>query len=87
MRCKTVFISVLLLLSMPLFADDNVKLAERAEVADAITVFDMWVEQHIANRAVPGLSIAVVSEQEIVWAHGYGYSDLEKEDAATPCTG
>ena len=86
MRWKSVLVSTLLLMSMPLFAGDEVKLQERPEVADAIRVFDKWVEQHISHRNVPGLSIAVVYDQEIVWAEGYGYSDLETKTPATPAT-
>ena len=86
MRLKSVFVTALLLISMPLFADDEVKLQEQPEVADAIRVFDKWVEQHIAHRNAPGLSIAVVYDQEIVWAEGYGYSDLEENVPATPST-
>jgi CubicO group peptidase (beta-lactamase class C family) len=86
MRLKSVFATVLLLMSMPLAAGDEAKLQEQPEIADAITVFDMWVEQHIAHRGVPGLSIAVVYDQEIVWTKGYGFSDLEKKTPATPST-
>jgi CubicO group peptidase (beta-lactamase class C family) len=86
MRLKSVFVTALLLISMPLLAGDEVKLQEQPEVADAIKVFDMWVEQHIAHRNLPGLSIAVVFDQEIVWAEGYGYSDLDQKTPATPST-
>jgi D-alanyl-D-alanine carboxypeptidase len=87
MRLKSVFVSALLLASMPLFAGDNMKLQEQPDVADAIKVFEKWIEQHVAHRGVPGLSIAVVYDQEIVWAKGYGYSDLEKKTPATSSTG
>jgi len=86
MRLKSVFVTALLLISMPLFAGDEVKLQEQPEVADAIRVFDKWVRQHISDRNVPGLSIAIVYDQEIVWAEGYGYSDLEEKVPATPST-
>jgi CubicO group peptidase (beta-lactamase class C family) len=86
MRWKSVFVSTLLLVSIPLFAGDEVKLQEHAEVADAITVFERWIELHIAHHAIPGLSIAVVHDQEIVWAKGYGFADVENEIPATPST-
>jgi CubicO group peptidase (beta-lactamase class C family) len=86
MRCKTILIPALLLMSTPLFAGDQVELQEHPEVADAIKIFDKWAEQHIAHRNVPGLSIAVVYDQEIVWAKGYGYIDLETKTPSTPAT-
>jgi CubicO group peptidase (beta-lactamase class C family) len=86
MRWKPILVSALLAISVPLVARAEVKLQEQPEVADALTVLDMWIEQHVASRGVPGLSIAVVFDQDIVWAKGYGYSDLEKKIPATPST-
>jgi len=86
MRFKPILVATLMVTLIPLLAGADVKLQERPEVADAISVFDRWVEQHIAHRGVPGLSVAVVLDQEIVWAKGYGYSDLEKKTPTTPST-
>ena len=86
MRFKTILVSALLLMSIPQPARAEGKLADQPEVADAIKVFDMWIVQHIAHRGVPGLSIAVVFDKEIVWSKGYGYSDLEERATATPST-
>ena len=33
---------------------------------------------------IPGMSAAVVQDQELVWAQGFGYADLENQVAATP---
>ncbi len=86
MRFKLILVSALLLTSIPLLAGTEVELRERPEVADALEVLDMWIEQQVAHRNLPGLSIAIVFDQEIVWAKGYGYSDLEKKIPATPAT-
>jgi CubicO group peptidase (beta-lactamase class C family) len=34
----------------------------------------------------PGLSVAVVKDQNVIWSTGYGYADKEKEVKATPET-
>ncbi len=86
MRFKSIFVSALLLTAFPLLARAEVPLQEQPQIADATRVFDLWVEQHIAHRTVPGLSIAVVYDQELVWSKGYGFSDLESETPATPDT-
>jgi len=86
MRWKPVLVSALLLTTIPMLVPAEVKLVERPQVADALEVLDMWIEQHVAHRGVPGLSIAIVLDQEIVWAKGYGYSDLEEKTPATPAT-
>jgi CubicO group peptidase (beta-lactamase class C family) len=86
MRWKPILASALLLTSIPLLAGTEVELRERPEIADAIEVLDLWIEQQVAHRNLPGLSIAIVFDQEIVWTKGYGYADLEKEIPATPST-
>jgi CubicO group peptidase (beta-lactamase class C family) len=86
MRVKLILVTVLLATSVPLVFGTEAPLREQPAIADAITVFDLWVEQHIADRGVPGLSIAVVYDQDLVWSKGYGFADLEKEIPATPST-
>jgi CubicO group peptidase (beta-lactamase class C family) len=86
MRVKHILVTVLLATSVPLVSGAETPLREQPAIADAITVFDLWVEQHIAHRGVPGLSIAVVYDQELVWSKGYGFADLEKIIPAAPST-
>ena len=86
MRWKSIVVSALLLMSIPLLVGAEVKLREQPEVADALEVLDMWIEQQVVHRNLPGLSIAIVFDQEIVWAKGYGYSDVEQKIPATPST-
>lgn len=86
MRLKSVFVSTLLVMSASFAVTSELPLEELPEVADGIAVFERWAEQTITHRSWPGLSIAVVYDQEIVWSEGYGYADLEKKTAATPST-
>ncbi len=86
MSFKPMLASLLMATSIPLLSATELPLREQPQFADAITVFDLWVEQHIAHRGVPGLSIAVVYDQEIVWSKGYGFADLEQKVPATPTT-
>jgi len=53
---------------------------------DALRVFDQWVAARAADREQPGLSIGIVREQELVFAKGYGYADLNNRMPATPQT-
>ena len=86
MRFKSILVSALLVAAIPVLAGAEAPLREQPRMADAIAVFDLWVEQHIAHRGVPGLSVAVVFDQEIVWSKGYGFADLEAQAPATPST-
>src|SRR6184192_3943803 len=45
-----------------------------------------WTAPAVAQREQPGLSIGVVYDQELIWAKGYGYADLERRVPTTPST-
>ena len=57
-----------------------------ADVASNIDLLSAWIEAQIAHRAEPSLSIGIVHDQELVWAHGFGHSDLDNRVAATADT-
>ncbi len=57
-----------------------------ADVASNIELLSAWIEAQMAHRAEPGLSIGIVHDQELVWAHGFGHADLENRVAATADT-
>jgi len=44
------------------------------------------IRKEMAQQQVTGLSIALVDDQKIVWAEGFGYADRAKGVAATPAT-
>src|SRR5438093_11633096 len=49
-------------------------------------VLSAWIEAQVAYRGWPGLSIAVVHDQEILWSRGFGWADLERRAPATADT-
>ncbi len=66
--------------------EDAGSLAQHPEVAAAIKLLDAWIEATVANREQPGLSIGIVYNQELIWAKGYGFADLDNQIPATPST-
>jgi len=56
------------------------------EIEAAVAVFDAWVEHRVAHEELPGVSVGLVYDQDLFWAKGYGYADLEKKTPATPST-
>ena len=57
-----------------------------AAVADAITLLDLWLDEQLVYHQIPGLAIGVVYGQELIWAKGYGMSDLDAGVPMTPST-
>ena len=62
------------------------KLAQKEEVASALRLLEAWIESQVAYRNLPGLSIAIVHDQDIVWSKGFGHADVEKKVPAAPTT-
>jgi len=60
------------------FADENSSNTparkDYAEVVDALRPF---IEQEISDKEIPALSIAIVDDQQIVWAQGFGIADAK----------
>jgi len=61
-------------------------LAGHPRVADAINLLDLWVDAQRAYEQIPGISVAAVYDQELLWSAGFGYADLETLRPATPAT-
>jgi serine beta-lactamase-like protein LACTB len=47
---------------------------------------DGFIRRQVADKGLPALSIALVDDQKIVWAKGYGYSHPAKKTPATADT-
>jgi CubicO group peptidase (beta-lactamase class C family) len=50
----------------------------------ATQLLDAWIESVIDFERLPGLSIAVVHDQEIVYARGFGFRNVDKRLEAAP---
>lgn len=61
-------------------------LDKHASVADAVTLLDLWIKEQMAHQHLPGMSIGIVYDQQLIWAQGYGYADLERKVPATAQT-
>ena len=55
-------------------------------VASDIELLCAWIEARMAYRDEPGLTIGIVHDQELVWARGFGYADVNNQVAATAAT-
>jgi CubicO group peptidase (beta-lactamase class C family) len=60
--------------------------ASAAAVRSAISLLSAWIEAQMAYSGLPGLSIGIVHDQELVWSAGFGRARLEPTLPATPGT-
>jgi CubicO group peptidase (beta-lactamase class C family) len=54
--------------------------------ANRITAFEREADQIRQQLHIPGLSMVIVQDQQVLHARGFGYADLENRVPATPDT-
>ncbi|HLA69580.1 MAG TPA: serine hydrolase domain-containing protein [Bacteroidota bacterium] len=54
----------------------NQRISDNPELQANIRLMEQWVQSQLAYRGLPGLSIGIVYDQELVYARGFGYSNL-----------
>ena len=56
------------------------------ELRAILTEIESDAEQARVKAKIPGMSLVIVYDQEVLLSKGYGYADLEKKIPATPQT-
>ncbi len=76
-------VALALLLVVPAVLRAQAKTAPAAEYAAVVAALDPFIAREVADKRLPALSIALVDDQKLVWARGYGFADLAKKKPAT----
>src|SRR5687767_13657283 len=71
----------LALLASPVFAQPSVPPAELYKAA--VAELEKLIAHEVDDKKLPALSIALVDDQKIVWAAGYGFQDRARKVPAT----
>lgn len=58
----------------------------RPEVRAALDLLAAWIEYRLAYWSLPSIAVAVVHDQELLWARAFGHADVERGIPATPAT-
>lgn len=62
------------------------KLADHPRVRQSVELATVWLDAMRAYNQVPGLSAAIVHDQDVIWSGALGVSDLERHTPATTST-
>jgi len=62
------------------------EIAANPDVAGAVRLYEAWVQGQMLYRDLPGLAVAVVVDQDVVWTKGFGFADRSKPTPVTPRT-
>jgi CubicO group peptidase (beta-lactamase class C family)/D-alanyl-D-alanine dipeptidase len=78
--------SAALLLVAPLAAGGQEVTGPDSRYTTAVAALERYIEHEMKDKAIPGLSIALVDGDRIVWSRGFGWEDAERKVPATPET-
>lgn len=76
--------AVMLWTLAPVAVAQNLALDPR--VKQSLTFLEMWLDGQRVYDQIPGISAAVIHDQEVIWKAGFGNADREHKIAATPET-
>ena len=80
-----VVIALILVTSIPAAAQDK-DVANHPRVKEALELLDIWVEAELGYKRIPGISLAIVLDQDLLWSNGWGYANREEKIPAKPDT-
>lgn len=69
-----------------LFCFQSIGQIKKADYSDILRVVDLWLDAQRDFDRLPGLSVAIVHDQDIIFKKGYGYADVEKKISMKPET-
>jgi CubicO group peptidase (beta-lactamase class C family)/D-alanyl-D-alanine dipeptidase len=72
--------------SRTLADDSSPNIPARKDYAAIVQILKPFVEQEMLEKEIPGLSIAIIDDQQIVWAEGFGVADPHARKPATAAT-
>ena len=76
---------LVVLIFIPIFLFSQ-SIQEDQRVKDALNLVEKWIESQMSYDEIPGISMAIVYKDEIIWKHAMGYSDLEQKTPMTTKT-
>jgi hypothetical protein len=81
---KPLLVTILLLMTMTTVCPIQAQTAQSFD--ERLAVFELVLEEMRQELKIPGMSVALIKDRELVWAKGFGYADLENKVEATEYT-
>ena len=66
--------------------ENRANIAPRKDYVAAVEILERFITHEMADKELPALSIALVDDQQIVWAKGFGFADPKSKTPATAQT-
>jgi CubicO group peptidase (beta-lactamase class C family)/D-alanyl-D-alanine dipeptidase len=82
MRCAFAF----LILTLPFRVVGQETIDPPPRYRDAVRALQAFIAQEVRDKQLPALSVALVDDQQTVWAAGFGFRDPQTKSPATAAT-
>ncbi|NOR34356.1 MAG: serine hydrolase, partial [Bacteroidales bacterium] len=79
---KTTFLSIVL--SMIVLS--GITQDKQTDYSEALKLIEVWLDAQRDYDRVPGMSVIIVDDQEVLWSGAFGMANLENHVKATPST-
>jgi CubicO group peptidase (beta-lactamase class C family) len=76
LRFAAAVIAAALLAATPIAAND---VSQHPRVKQALQLLEIWLDAQRDFEQIPGLSAAIVHDQEVVWKRAFGFADLDRK--------
>lgn len=87
MSCRNAVLGLALALAIPARGADATRpVGDDPRVRQALRLLEAWADASQAYDRIPGVSMAVVHDQTLLWSGGFGFAHPEKKVRATPET-
>ena len=73
------YITIVLVCPWVFGEESKPRLVDHPEVKGALAIVDAWIDGVRDYQKVPGISVGFVVDQELIYANGYGYSNLRRK--------
>ena len=83
LRRASFFLVILLVSSTLATAQEKRNQPARHDYQQVAAALEPFIEREMTQTGIPGLSIAIVDDQQIVWAQGFGMADAKAGKPAT----
>lgn len=65
---------------------NSANIEARSDYADVVRSLEPLIKHELKEKAIPSIAVALVEDQQIVWAQGFGYADPDRKIDATAGT-
>lgn len=59
---------------------------KKTDYTEALELIEVWLDAQRDYDRVPGMSVLIVDDQEVLWSGAFGMADMENKVKATPST-